>query len=109
MRVMDVPSFPHQIEFLDLKPLFETRLNQYVIEWTSQAIALLGYMFYPNDEAARCELARLIRDWPNYEEGAPLPENLRQIQSNWLKVADIFNWYYDLVGGQHGRGRGGPS
>ena len=111
MPVINVPSFPHQIEFFDLKPLFEARLNQEVVEWPCQAIALLGYMFHPNDEAARRDLMDLLWSWGNYEgPGQPsLPEKLRQIQDNWLKVADIFHWYCDLVGGQHGKGRGGPS
>jgi len=76
-----------------------------------QAIPVLGYMCYPNDEAARQGVVSLLRSWPNYEGPGepPVPKNLGRIQDNWQKIADIFHLYCDLVEGQHQERRGGPS
>jgi hypothetical protein len=111
MRVMDIPSFPRPIEIRDLETLFAARLNDTVVMWPCQAIPLLGYMCHPNDEAERHGLVSLIRSWPNYEGPGqpPVPERLPRIQGNWLRVADIFHLYCDLVDGQHQERRGGPS
>lgn len=111
MRVMEIPSFPHPIEILDLETLFESRLNEEAVMWPCQAVPLLGYMCHPNDDAARDGVTNLLRSWSDYEgPGLPaLPERLRQIQDDWLKIADIFHLYCDLIGGQHQERRGGPS
>lgn len=111
MRVMDIPSFPRPIEILDLDTLFTARLNDEIVLWPHQAIPLVGYMCYPDDEGARNGIVGLVGSWPNYENSGPppVPKNLRRIQSNWLKVADIFHCYCDLIGGQHQERRGGPS
>ena len=109
MRVMDIPSFPRPIEILDLETLFSARLNDTVVMWPCQGIPLLGYMCHPNDEAERHDLVSLLRSWPNYEGPPPVPDRLPRIQGNWLRVADIFHLYCDLVDGQHQERRGGPS
>lgn len=111
MRVMDIPSFPRPIKILDLETLFSARLNETVVMWPRQAIPLLGYMRHPNDEAERHGFVSLLRSWPNYERPGqpPVPERLSRIQGNWLRVADIFHLYCDLVDGQHQERRGGPS
>jgi hypothetical protein len=111
MRVMDILSFPHLIEIRDLETLFAARLNQEVVMWPCQAIPLLGYMCYPNDEAARSSFSSLLRSWSDFEGPGqpPVPPKLGRIQSDWLKVADIFHSYCDLIDGQHQERRGGPS
>lgn len=111
MRVMEIPPFPRHIEITDLEPLFAKRLNQETAMWPNQAIPLLGYMCHPNDEAARHDLRTLLCSWTNYEDAtqAPLPRGLGRIQSNWLKVSDIFHLYCDLIHRNHQKPRGGPS
>lgn len=39
----------------------------------------------------------------------PVPDKLGRTQADWLKVADIFHLYCDLVEGRHQGRRGGPS
>lgn len=111
MREMDIPSFPRPITIFDLETLFAARLNATVVMWPCQAIPLLGYMCCPNDETARHGLVSLLRSWPNHEGPGqpPVPERLTRIQGDWLKVADIFHLYCDLIDGQHQERRGGPS
>ena len=111
MRVMEIPGFPRKIEILDLNNLFRTRLSQTVVMWPEQAIPLLGYMCYPNDQAARDALLHTLRSWPQASEAVPptVPQSLGRIQNDWLRVADIFHTHRDLVEGQHQARRGGPS
>lgn len=111
MRVMDIPSFPRRIEILDLELLFATRLNQTVVMWPCQAIPLLSYMCHPHDEAARNNFSILLRSWSDFGGPAqpPIPQKLGRIQSSWLRVADIFHLYSDMVAGRHQERRGGPS
>jgi len=111
MRAMEIPSFPRKIEILDLNELFKTRLSQTVVTWPEQAIPLLGYMCYPNDLAARDALRRTIRSWAEEPNAAPaaVPKRLGRIQSEWLRVADVFHLHFDLFEGQRQARRGGPS
>ena len=111
MRAMEIPSFPRKIENLDLNELFKTRLSQTVVTWPEQAIPLLGYMCYPNDLAARDALRRTIRSWAEEPNAAPaaVPKRLGRIQSEWLRVADVFHMHFDLFEGQRQARRGGPS
>jgi hypothetical protein len=111
MRVMDVPPFPRRIEIPDLENFLRTRLTETVVMWPNQALPLLGYMCCPNDEAARDALVRALRSWPDHSgPGRPrVPKRLGRIQADWLKVADIFHGYCDLIGGRHQERRGGPS
>ncbi len=111
MRVMDVPPFPRQIDIPDLEYLLRTRLSEKVVMWPNQSIPLVGYMCHPNDEAARETLMGILRSWPDHSGPGqpPVPDKLGRIQGDWLKVADIFHHYYDLIEGQHQERRGGPS
>jgi|SRR5262249_5788289 len=109
MRVMEIPPFPRRIEILDLENFIRTRMSQTVVMWPAQAIPLVGYMCWPNDLAARNKSATMLRDWPRDPEHATLPPRLHRIQHEWLRVADIFNCYIDLIAGHHQARRGDPS
>ena len=111
MRVMEIPPFLRTIDIPDTENFLRTRLGNTVAMWPDQAIPLLGYMCHPNDETARQNLMGIVRSWPDHSgPGEPsFPDKLRQIRANWLKVADIFHCYCDLVEGQHQARRGGPS
>lgn len=111
MRAMDIPPFPRQIKIPDLQNFLRTRLSATVVMWPGQAIALLTYMCHPNHQAARDNLMGILRSWPDHAGPGrpPVPEKLRRIQANWLKLADIFHLYCDLIGGRHQERRGGPS
>ena len=108
MRVMQIRPFPRTIEIPDLENFFRTRLSQTVVMWPAQAIALIGYMCWPNDLAARSESATMLKNWPESEH-ATVPRRLHRIQHEWLRIADIFSHYIDLVAGHHQARRGGPS
>lgn len=107
MRVMEIPPFPRRLENPDLENLFEARLSQAIVLWPEQAISLVGCMGWPNDVAARDEGLRILRSWP--EDSKTVPARLRRIQYEWLRVADIFHTYRDLMDGKHQKRRGGPS
>ena len=109
MRVMEIPPFPHRIEIRDLENFIRRRLSQTVVMWPEQAIALVGYMCWPNDAVARSETLTMLKNWPNEVDRASVPRRLPRIQHEWLRVADIFHKYWDLVAGQHQARRGGPS
>ena len=108
MRGINIPPFPRKFENPDLKILFRARLSTTVVMWPDQALPLLCYMCFPNDEAARDDLLRTLWSWEAVEPPAAL-DKLRRIQADWLKVADIFHLYCDLIGGRHQERRGGPS
>src|SRR4051794_28158363 len=103
MRAMDVPPFPRQINIADLEYFLRTRLSETAVLWSDQAIKLLGYMCHPNDDAARETLMGVLRRWPDHSgsEMPPIPDRLGRIQGDWLKVADIFHLYCDLIEGRH--------
>ena len=109
MRVMEIPPFPRRIEIHDLEKFIRTRLSQTFVMWPAQAIALVGYMCWPNDAAARSEALTMLKNWPDEVDRASVPRRLHRIQHEWLRVADIFNVYWDLVAGQHQARRGGAS
>jgi hypothetical protein len=111
MRVMDIPRFPHEIEIPDLDYFLRTRLGNTTVMWPDQAIPLLGYMCHPNDKTARDSLMGIVRSWPEHLGSGrpPGPRKLPRIQTNWLKVADIFQAYCDMLAGGHQKQRGGPS
>jgi hypothetical protein len=112
MREMYVPPFPEKIEITDLENLIKTRLSSTVVMWPNQATSLLGYMCHPTDEAARIALIKMLQGWDDRSglgKKAPVPAKLRRIQADWLKVADIFHHYCDLIEGKHQERRGGPS
>ena len=111
MRVMDVPPFPGEIKIANLENLIKTRLSRTVVMWPKQAIPLLGYMCHPADGAARKTLTGILRGWNDHSGPGhpPVPDKLSRIQADWLKVADIFHLYCDLIEGKHQERRGGPS
>ena len=51
----------------------------------------------------------MLKNWPDEVDRASVPRRLHRIQHEWLRVADIFNVYWDLVAGQHQARRGGAS
>src|ERR1041385_963647 len=107
MRFMDIPRFQQKIEIPDFDFFIRSRLNQAIVLWPEQAISLVGYMGWPNDRETRAASMRILRSWP--QESQVVPPRLRQIQTDWARVADIFNQHYDLSVGGHQRRRGGPS
>ena len=111
MRLMEIPRFPRKIKVRDLDNFLRTRLSQTVVMWPEQAIPLLGYMCYPNDPEARAALRRTLRSWQEASEDnpPPIPKKLGRIQHNWLRVADVFHLYSDLIAGRHQARRGGAS
>jgi hypothetical protein len=107
MRVMEILPFPQKFENPDLADFLTARLGQTTVLWPKQAIALVGYMGWPNDVAARDEALRILDNWPDQSED--IPPRLARIQHEWLRVADVFHCYRDLVDGKHQERRGGPS
>jgi hypothetical protein len=107
MRVMNIPSFRKKFENPDLENLFEARLSEPTPLFPEQAIPLVCYMAWPNDPAARDEALPIL--WSSAEGSETLPPRLGRIQHEWLRVADIFHTYGDLIDGQHQERRGGPS
>jgi hypothetical protein len=107
MRVMEIPPFPHQIEIADLDNFVRTRLSQTVVIWPEQAIPLLGYLCCPNDPETRAALRRVLGMWREGYRPAIL-RKLGRIQHRWLRVADVFHLFSDLIAGQHQGRRGGP-
>jgi len=107
MRIMRIPPFPHVIKIDDPENLIRTRLSQRIPRWPDQAIPLIGYMCHPNDPRARVALECTIRTWLEIPKG--IPPRLPRIQHEWLRVADVFHNYCDLIEGQHQKRRGGGS
>jgi hypothetical protein len=107
MRVMQIPPFPRKVEILDFDFFVRSRLTQATVLWPEQAIALVGYMAWPNDPEARSASEPLLRGW--FEGSKAIPRQLRQIQTDWVRVADLFSLHYDLAAGSHQQRRGGPS
>jgi len=110
VRGINIPPFPRKFENPDLENLFRTRLSTTVVMWPDQALPLLCYMCFPDDEAARDDLLRTLWSWQDAVEPPAPPKKLGRIQfDDWLRVADIFHLYCDLTGGRHQKQRGGPS
>jgi hypothetical protein len=107
MRFMSIPAFERPIEILDFDFLIRSRLNQAIVIWPEQAIALVGYMGWPNDPAGRAASVAILRRWA--EGSRAIPPRLRQIQTDWARVADNFGLHLDMTEGGHQERRGGPS
>jgi hypothetical protein len=107
MRYMAITPFEQAIEILDFEHFLRTRLSQSTVIWPEQALTLIGYMGWPNDDQARAEAIAIVRGWPMGSKS--MPGRLRQIEFGWTRVADIFSLHYDLAVGDHQRRRGGPS
>ena len=111
MRQMNLPPFPRTIEISDFEYFLRTRLGQTICLWPEQAFPLLCYMCYPNDPEPRDDLYRTLWQWAEASETArpTIPPKLGRIQHEWLRVADIFHHFCDLLKGEHQEHRGGPS
>jgi hypothetical protein len=107
MRIMSIPPFEREIEIRDFDYFLRSRLSQAIILWPEHAIALVGYMGWPSDPEGRAASAAVLQAWP--EGSRAIPPRLRQIQTDWARVADIFNIHLDLTEGGHQKRRGGPS
>ena len=99
MRGINIPPFPRKFENPVPDNLFRTRLSTTVVMWPDQALPLLCYMCFPNDEAARDDLLRTLSSWEDASEPPATLDKLRRIQADWLRVADVFHLYCDLIGG----------
>jgi hypothetical protein len=108
---MEIPSFPWEMKIPDINYLLRSRLSQTIVRWPNQAISLLGYMCFPNDDEERHALMQTLRSWAMESELGRIiiPRELRRIQHEWLRVADIVHLHFDLTAGQHQARRGGPS
>jgi hypothetical protein len=104
---MSIPPFEREIEIRDFDYFLRSRLSQAIILWPEHAIALVGYMGWPSDPEGRAASAAVLQAWP--EGSRAIPPRLRQIQTDWARVADIFNIHLDLTEGGHQKRRGGPS
>jgi hypothetical protein len=107
MRFMSISPFARKIEILDFDFFVRNRLTKDVVIWPEQAFALVGYMGWPNDPEGRAASVAIMRGW--LEGSTAVPPRLRQVQTDWARVADIFNIHLDLTEGGHQRRRGGPS
>jgi hypothetical protein len=107
MRFMDIPRFELKIEIADFDFFVRSRLSQSTVLKPEQALPLVGYMGWPNDTNARAASVRTLRGW--FEGSKSIPARLRQIQTDWLRVADIFHLHCDLSAGGHQTRRGGAS
>jgi hypothetical protein len=107
MRFMSIPPFARKIEILDFDFFIRSRLNQAIAIWPEQAIPLVGYMGWPNDREGRAASVAVVQNW--HAGSRAIPRRLRQIQTDCVRVADIFNLHLDLTEGGHQKRRGGPS
>lgn len=107
MRFMNIPPFPRTIKISDFEFFLRARLSQKVVAWPEQAIRLVGYMGWPSDPEARAASVSIVRQWS--AGSSVVPPRLRSIQTDWVRVADIFNLHHDMTAGGHQQRRGGPS
>jgi len=108
MRIMEIRPFKTQLEINDPGSLIETRLRAGLITSPDQAVPLVGYMAWPNDDAARNGWGEAY-DRDDELAMRPLLAKLKTIQQHWALTADIVHLVYDLQSGQHQRKRGGAS
>src|SRR5258708_39275937 len=101
MRFMSIPPFARKIEIPVFDFFVRSRLNQETVIWPEQAIPLVGYMGWPNDPEGRAASLAIMRGW--LEGSRAVPPRLRQIQTDWARVSDIFHIQLDLTAGGHQR------
>ena len=107
MRAMEIPRFTRKFDNPGLANFLRQRLSQTIVLWPEQAIPLVSYMAWPNEPAARDAGLRMLRSWGH--GSTAVPPRLHRIQHEWLRVADVFHCYCDLMDGRHQARRGGPS
>jgi len=110
MRTMKIDRFFNDgiVEFTDLGVFMKRRLMPGLVMLPDQAVALVGYMAWPNDPFARREwIAAHRRD--DQTRIHHFERKLKLIQQHWARAADILHLHYDLATGGHQRARGGAS
>ena len=110
MRTMLIRPFPRRrTQITDLESLIKGRLINDVVLWPSQALSLVGYMAWPNDDAARTNWLDAHRCCADLSAKELSALRLNIIQKHWARVADIVHLHYDLAQGDHQKRRGGAS
>jgi hypothetical protein len=110
MRYMEISPFPDRpIDLTDLGSFIKQRLIGDVVVLPEQALALVAYMAWPNDVAARGRWLDANRAVSDQSELNGLSRKLRLIQQHWARVADIVHHHFDFDRGQHQKTRGGAS
>ncbi len=109
MRTLQIRGFPgRQIHITELESLPKGRLLRDVVIWPDQAVPLVGYMIWPNDEEARNGWIDAHKR-NDASEINSLLRKFRIVQQHWARTADIVHHHYDLAKGGHQRARGGAS
>src|SRR5262245_31909614 len=109
MRTMEIRPFPgSKIQISDLGFLIKERLIQDRVIWPDQALALVGYMAWPNNPVMRQRWLEANRRNDQFTK-KELTQGLKIIQQHWARVADMVHLHIDLTHGGHQRQRGGPS
>jgi hypothetical protein len=109
MRELQIPGFPgRRINITELESLTKGRLLQDIVIWPNQAVTLVGYMAWPNDEDAR---NRWIDAYKRNDasELRTLLRKLKIIQQHWARIGDIIQSHYNLTQGRHQLTRAGAS
>ena len=126
MRFIEIEPFPQPINpVIPPAPLIKQRLSNDLIEFPSQAVALLGVMAWPNDESKRDHWSKAHLPVGTTDsrglktqsgiwaaDRGPMAEflpELRKIQEHWGRIADIVHLHFDLHHGGHHQRRGGAS
>ena len=110
MRIMEIGRFPgERRDITDLGSFIKRRLLDEVVIWPEQAVALVGYMAWPNDADARKRWLDAHRPRVDQPAVAVLARKLKIIQQHWTRVADIVHLHSDLRQGGHQERRGGAS
>jgi len=106
---MEIRPFPgSKTSITDLKFLIKERLTRDLVLRPVQAVALVGYMAWPNDPVMR---QRWLTAYQHGDQSTinELSRGLKLTQQHWARVADIVHLHYDLAHGEHEKRRGGPS
>jgi hypothetical protein len=109
MRTMEIRGFPgRRVHITDLESVVKGRLRSDYVKWPEQAVPLVGYMVWPNDEDARNSWIEAHQQ--NDKTGiSALVRKFRNVQQHWARVADIVHLHCDLVQGRHQEARAGAS
>ena len=109
MRTMQIRPFPGpKTQVADIGFQIKDRLIRDLVLWPPQALALVGYMAWPDDPIMR---ERWVEAHQSKDQSAinDLLEGLKIIQQHWARVADIVHLHQDIALGGHQQRRGGPS